>query len=65
MKVIGAGFGRTGTMSQKAALEQLGFGPSRLLASGKCQESELTAPKSASGVLPPQPFSLPLKELLR
>ena len=28
MKVIGAGFGRTGTMSQKAALEQLGFGPS-------------------------------------
>ncbi len=27
MKVIGAGFGRTGTMSQKAALEQLGFGP--------------------------------------
>ena len=28
MKVVGAGFGRTGTMSQKAALEQLGFGPS-------------------------------------
>jgi Sulfotransferase domain len=28
MKVIGAGFGRTGTMSQKAALEMLGFGPS-------------------------------------
>jgi hypothetical protein len=28
MKVIGAGFGRTGTMSLKAALEQLGFGPS-------------------------------------
>ena len=28
MKVIGAGFGRTGTLSQKAALEQLGFGPS-------------------------------------
>lgn len=27
MKVIGAGFGRTGTMSQKAALEQLGCGP--------------------------------------
>lgn len=27
MKVIGAGFGRTGTMSQKAALEALGFGP--------------------------------------
>jgi hypothetical protein len=27
MKVIGAGFGRTGTMSLKAALEQLGFGP--------------------------------------
>ncbi|HEU0024585.1 MAG TPA: sulfotransferase [Thermoleophilaceae bacterium] len=28
MKVIGAGFGRTGTMSLKAALEQIGFGPS-------------------------------------
>jgi len=28
MQVIGAGFGRTGTMSLKAALEQLGFGPS-------------------------------------
>ena len=27
MKVIGAGFGRTGTMSMKVALEQLGFGP--------------------------------------
>ena len=27
MKVIGSGFGRTGTLSMKAALEQLGFGP--------------------------------------
>ena len=27
LKVIGAGFGRTGTMSLKMALEQLGFGP--------------------------------------
>jgi hypothetical protein len=27
MQVIGAGFGRTGTMSLKAALEQLGVGP--------------------------------------
>lgn len=27
MEVIGAGFGRTGTMSIKAALEELGFGP--------------------------------------
>lgn len=27
MKVIGAGFGRTGTWSLKAALEELGFGP--------------------------------------
>jgi len=27
LKVIGAGFGRTGTMSLKAALEQLGFDP--------------------------------------
>ena len=27
LSVIGAGFGRTGTMSLKAALDQLGFGP--------------------------------------
>jgi Sulfotransferase domain len=27
LKVIGAGFGRTGTLSLKVALEQLGFGP--------------------------------------
>jgi hypothetical protein len=27
MKVIGAGFGRTGTMSLKVALEELGYGP--------------------------------------
>ncbi len=27
MKVIGAGFGRTGTASLKSALEELGFGP--------------------------------------
>lgn len=27
MRVIGAGFGRTGTLSMKAALERLGFGP--------------------------------------
>jgi hypothetical protein len=27
LQVIGAGFGRTGTMSLKLALEQLGFGP--------------------------------------
>ena len=27
MKVLGAGFGRTGTMSLKVALEELGFGP--------------------------------------
>lgn len=27
LKVIGAGFGRTGTLSFKAALEELGFGP--------------------------------------
>ena len=26
-RVIGSGFGRTGTMSMKTALEQLGFGP--------------------------------------
>ena len=27
LKVIGVGFGRTGTMSLKLALEELGFGP--------------------------------------
>ncbi|HEX4740890.1 MAG TPA: sulfotransferase, partial [Caulobacteraceae bacterium] len=27
LSVVGAGFGRTGTMSLKLALEQLGFGP--------------------------------------
>ncbi len=27
MEIIGAGFGRTGTMSLKVALEELGFGP--------------------------------------
>lgn len=27
MKILGAGFGRTGTMSLKAALEELGYGP--------------------------------------
>ncbi|WP_363241094.1 sulfotransferase [Limimaricola sp.] len=27
LKVIGTGFGRTGTLSTKIALEQLGFGP--------------------------------------
>ncbi len=27
LEVIGAGFGRTGTMSLKTALEQLGYGP--------------------------------------
>jgi hypothetical protein len=27
LKVVGAGFGRTGTLSLKSALEQLGFGP--------------------------------------
>lgn len=27
MKVIGSGFGRTGTLSMQAALQQLGFGP--------------------------------------
>jgi Sulfotransferase domain len=27
VRIIGAGFGRTGTMSLKVALERLGFGP--------------------------------------
>ena len=27
LSIIGAGFGRTGTMTLKVALEQLGFGP--------------------------------------
>jgi hypothetical protein len=28
VEIIGAGFGRTGTMSLKVALEELGYGPS-------------------------------------
>jgi hypothetical protein len=28
LEVIGAGFGRTGTMSLKVTIEKLGFGPS-------------------------------------
>ena len=32
MKVIGAGLPRTGTLSQKAALEQLGVGPCQHMA---------------------------------
>ena len=39
MKLINAGFGRTGTTSLKAALEKLGFGPvyhsTTLFTSGK------------------------------
>jgi Sulfotransferase domain len=31
MRIVGAGFGRTGTTSLKAALEELGFGPSYTL----------------------------------
>ena len=27
LEIVGAGFGRTGTLSMKTALEQLGFGP--------------------------------------
>ena len=27
LKVVGAGFGRTGTLSLKTALERIGFGP--------------------------------------
>jgi len=27
VRVIGSGFGRTGTLSLRAALQQLGFGP--------------------------------------
>jgi hypothetical protein len=30
LKLIGTGLGRTGTLSLKLALEQLGFGPCRL-----------------------------------
>lgn len=33
LKVIGAGFGRTGTNSLQAVLEQLGFGPCNVMAS--------------------------------
>lgn len=43
LKVIGAGFGRTGTLSQKAALDELGFGPCHHMAEvfGKARHIEL------------------------
>ncbi len=43
LKVIGAGFGRTGTLSLKLALEQLGFGPCYHLYEIR-NRSELLAP---------------------
>jgi len=39
LKIIGAGFGRTGTLSLKQALERLGFGPCyHMLELGKTPE---------------------------
>ena len=39
LRVIGAGFGRTGTASTKAALELLGFGPCHHMFEGTIKTS--------------------------
>lgn len=42
LKVIGSGFGRTGTMSTKLALEQLGFGPCHHMVEVMNSEAQMT-----------------------
>jgi Sulfotransferase domain len=49
MRVIGAGFGRTGTTSLKAALEELGFGPSYSLSEVFANPEHLGFWEAASG----------------
>lgn len=52
LSVIGAGFGRTGTMSFKMALEQLGFGPCFHMAEFfKCADPEAMKEKWSRAVL--------------
>jgi len=48
LAVIGAGFGRTGTLSLKAALEQLGFGPCHHMAEIFADPEQLTLWQAAA-----------------
>jgi hypothetical protein len=49
MRVIGAGFGRTGTTSLKAALQKLGFGPSYTLSEVFRNPKDVRVWEAASG----------------
>jgi hypothetical protein len=49
MRIIGAGFGRTGTTSLKAALQELGFGPSYTLSEVFRNPEHVRVWESASG----------------
>ncbi|MEO3431234.1 sulfotransferase family protein [Pelagibius sp. CAU 1746] len=48
LSVIGAGFGRTGTLSLKGALEQLGFGPCHHMAEVFAHPEQIPAWKQAT-----------------
>ncbi len=49
LQIIGAGFGRTGTYSLKAALEQLGFGPCHHMSEVIHDNSQIKAWSKAAG----------------
>jgi hypothetical protein len=48
LKVVGAGYGRTGTMTLKLALEQLGFGPCHHMVEVLADPAERAAPWEAA-----------------
>jgi len=45
LKIIGSGFGRTGTMSLKRALEELAFGPATTWKNCLCTPSKFSTGK--------------------
>ena len=52
IKVIGAGFGRTGTMSLKLALEQLGVGPCyHMVKSSRSRKRQICGSLRRMGIL--------------
>jgi hypothetical protein len=58
LAVIGPGFGRTGTMSLKLALERLGFGPCHHMEEGRCRTGRRSPPAGRSrGVRRDHPFA--------
>jgi predicted naringenin-chalcone synthase len=60
VKVIGAGFGRTGTMSLKVALEELGAGPCfHCLDSSTATSTGRPGPRSGAPTVDPGPSRLP------